>query len=371
MKRSLSLFTLATALLCIPSLAVDIKLSGTVTDLSGKALPGAGVALVGTGTFTSTNATGAWSIPVATAGIVASPKSTAALVHGHLVVDGSRIRLRFDGADAVGRRSSGAKVPEEASKVVVAARSAATFVDTLLYSWNGRIRARVGISSLTAGELGAQLIDTSTGAVGSIIPWNGSITYGSLTDARDGQAYKTVQIGTQTWMAENLNVKVDSSWWYKNSADSGAKYGRLYQWAAALKLVDSCNLKICSTQVAKTHQQGICPSGWHVPSDAEWDTLATHVGGAATAGKKLKSTSGWGGYDNSTDTYGFRALPAGLRYYDGSVNYVGSRAYFWSSSEIDADYAWGRRLDAGGDDLYRHYYFKEYGFSVRCLKDGP
>ncbi|MBK8804547.1 MAG: hypothetical protein IPN71_21290 [Fibrobacteres bacterium] len=368
MKRSLSLFTLATALLCIPSLAVDIKLSGTVTDLSGKALPGAGVALVGTGTFTSTNATGAWSIPVATAGIVASPKSTAALVHGHLVVDGSRIRLRFDGADAVGRRSSGAKVPEEASKVVVAARSAATFVDTLLYSWNGRIRARVGISSLTAGELGAQLIDTSTGAVGAIIPWNGSITYGSLTDARDGQAYKTVTIGTQTWMAENLNYKVDSSWWYKNSADSGAKYGRLYQWAAVMGL--DAQFQIGSTQVAKTHQQGICPSGWHVPSDAEWDTLATHVGGAATAGAKLKSTSGWS-YGNGTDTYGFRALPAGYRYYDGSFNAVGNYAGFWSSSEGDAGYAWGRDLDAGGDDLYRHYYFKEYGFSVRCLKDGP
>lgn len=367
MKRSLSLFTLATALLCIPSLAVDIKLSGTVTDLSGKALPGAGVALVGTGTFTSTNATGAWSIPVATAGIVASPKSTAALVHGHLVVDGSRIRLRFDGADAVGRRSSGAKVPEEASKVVVAARSAATFVDTLLYSWNGRIRARVGISSLTAGELGAQLIDTSTGAVGSIIPWNGSITYGSLTDARDGQAYKTVQIGTQTWMAENLNVKVDSSWWYKNSADSGAKYGRLYQWAAVMGLDASSNGKLWSGALPR---QGICPSGWHVPSDAEWTTLSAYLGGTSTAGAKLKSTSGWS-YGNGTDTNGFRALPAGYRYYDGSFNAVGNYAGFWSSSEIDAGSAWRRDLNRGNDALYRYDYFKKAGYSVRCLKDGP
>lgn len=89
-----------------------------------------------------------------------------------------------------------------------------------------------------------------------------------LVDARDGQAYRTATIGSQTWIAQNLNYQADSSWWYNSSADSGAKYGRLYTWAAAMGLDDSCNAFDCSEQVAPIHR-GACPSGWHVPTPGD------------------------------------------------------------------------------------------------------
>lgn len=201
------------------------------------------------------------------------------------------------------------------------------------------------------------------------IPWNTSINYGTFTDARDGQVYRTVTIGKQTWMAENLNYQVDSSWWYNGSADSGAKFGRLYTWAAAMKLPSSCNSTSCASQVQSKHQ-GVCPSGWHLPSKDKWDTLETYLD-TSTAGTKLKSTNGWLYSGNGTDTYGFRALPAGLRSYDGSFGYLGNDARFWSSSESDADDAWYSYLYSGSDELSRADRDKKHGFSVRCLKDDP
>jgi uncharacterized protein (TIGR02145 family) len=223
------------------------------------------------------------------------------------------------------------------------------------------------LASCDSGSNSSNADTNSSGNSGSTIPWNSSVSYGSLTYG--GQTYKTVAIGTQIWMAENLNYAVDSSWWYNGSADSGAKYGRLYTWASAMKLPDSCNRIACASQVQSKHQ-GVCPSGWHVPSDTEWTILATYVGGAGTAGTKLKSTSGWlwnGEPDNATDTYGFRALPAGGRYDDGSFS-VSSDACFWSSSEFDGDRTLSRFLFTAYDGM-NSYFGKDEGYSVRCLKD--
>jgi len=165
--------------------------------------------------------------------------------------------------------------------------------------------------------------------------------FGSLRDSRDGQSYETVRIGSQTWMAENLNYETGNSWCYDNDASSCAKYGRLYDWKAAKRA---------------------CPEGWHLPCDAEWSELERFVGN--TAGKKSKSRSMEG-----SDVYGFRALPAGNRSRGGAFSNVGRSAFFWSSSELDAGAAWSRFLGADNDDLYRDYYDKKNGFSVRCLKD--
>ena len=165
----------------------------------------------------------------------------------------------------------------------------------------------------------------------------------SLCDVRDGKLYRYVTIGSQTWMAENLNYeyKVNGSTYgsfcYQNSADSCAMYGRFYTWAAAMDTATTgCGYgTTCAASSGKV--QGICPGGWHLPDTAEWHALFAAVGGADSAGTKLKSTSGW--YNgNGTDAYGFSALPSGFRYNDGYFYYAGNYADFWSSSEDGQNY---------------------------------
>ena len=180
----------------------------------------------------------------------------------------------------------------------------------------------------------------------------------TLKDLRDGQTYKTVTIGTQTWMADNLNYETENSYCYDDDPSNCSKYGRLYTWAAA-----------------KT----VCPSGWHLPSKTEFEALITAVGGSSTAGAKLKSQTGWTAYDGITneDAFGFSALPAGSRYSNGVYYYEGSHAYFWRSTEYDSRYAYFMYLNYSLDGAYLSYsldgaylsHGKDLGFSVRCVKD--
>lgn len=212
----------------------------------------------------------------------------------------------------------------------------------------------------------------------------------TLTDLRDGQTYKTVTIGDQTWMAENLNYaytgvpyKVtgsygytsdSTSWCYENDPANCAKYGRLYTWAAAMDSVGtwSTNGKGCGYMVecSPTYPvQGICPEGWHLPSITEWNTLFTAVGGRSTAGAKLKSQTGWTAYDGITneDAFGFSALPAGVRFNKGGYYYdEGIYARFWS---YDSDYAYYIILCYDDDGAYLDFDLKNIGYSVRCVKD--
>jgi len=179
--------------------------------------------------------------------------------------------------------------------------------------------------------------DVSTPSVGS-------------NNCTSGSTCKSKQIGTQTWMTENLNIVTSDSWCYQNSADSCAKYGRLYTWEAA-----------------KT----ACPNGWHLPSNAEWTTLADYAGGYSTAGSKLKSTSGWYNNGNGTDTYGFSALPGGNRNSDGSFSNAGYYGFWWTATEGGSSLAYGRHMDYGNDFLNEGYYDYDKGdaFSVRCVRD--
>jgi len=170
--------------------------------------------------------------------------------------------------------------------------------------------------------------------------------YGTLHDDRDGKNYKTIKIGTQEWMAENLNYEISriskTSIWstcYENSGDSCAKYGRYYTWTAAIDsiaLYDSLSLqcgsgKTCST-IENYKIKGICPDNSHLPSLKEWQTLLSFVG-ASKAGKMLKSTDKfWGG----EDSFGFSVLPSG-RVTNSSPDGggVGEVAYFWTTKDSD------------------------------------
>jgi len=187
------------------------------------------------------------------------------------------------------------------------------------------------------------------------IKWNNplrTITFkGTFTDERDGTVYKTVKIKNQTWMAENLKYKTDSSWCYENDEANCVKYGRLYDW-----------------ETAKT----ACPTGWHLPTRDEWGTLAIAAGGtdtygeSGTAGKVLKSTSGWI-YNSGTDDFGFSALPGG-HYSGGYFSYAGRYGYWWTATEGDI---WGnayrRDMHCLRDDVDQGYYASGHGYSVRCV----
>ena len=217
---------------------------------------------------------------------------------------------------------------------------------------------------------------------------NPEIQYDSIIDERDGKVYKTVTIGDQVWMAENLNyadsVKTPSlkgkSWCYNNVAANCDVTGRLYTWAAAMDSVktgcgfgSTCEIASANSTGSSTGSatlvQGICPTGWHLPSQAEWSALFTAVGGSGTAGKVLKSQSGWYSNGNGTDAFGFSALLAGLRYLDGFFYDVGNYAYFWSSTEFNSYYAYYMDLYYIIVSARLGNNLKNYGFSVRCVKD--
>ena len=229
---------------------------------------------------------------------------------------------------------------------------------------------QVNLSSVVKSSSSSAVVSSSSG----ILPSSSSIQYGSFIYG--GQTYKTVTIGTQTWMAKNLNYADSTampnlkgnSWCYDNSADNCSKYGRLYTWTAAMNIASSYQDAEASAVISSTHQ-GACPAGWHIPTYAEWTTLENAVGGEEVAGTVLKSTSGWNEGGNGTDVYGFSALPAGYRIYYGDFYYVGDYANFWSATESDTDYAYFRHLYYINEGMYTYNSDENYAFSVRCLKD--
>lgn len=187
-------------------------------------------------------------------------------------------------------------------------------------------------------------------------------------DTRDSSLYRYVTIGSQVWMAENLNYKVDSSFCYNDSVEYCEKYGRLYKWAAAVgKSEEECGDGYDCGLSGKI--RGVCPEGWHLPDTTEWKTLFTAVGGIDIAGEILRPQTGWNSNIKGTDAYGFSAFPAGNRNYDGVFNNRGDFACFWSVTEYESNYAYFMiPMDFYGDGAYLDRNSKSNAFSVRCLK---
>jgi uncharacterized protein (TIGR02145 family) len=195
---------------------------------------------------------------------------------------------------------------------------------------------------------------------------------GSFSDPRDGKTYKTIKIGTQTWMAENLNIssfrngdlipeaKTNEEWvktapawcYYENDPKNEAKYGKLYNWYA---MIDP---------------RGLAPVGWHMPFESEWETLNKTLGGIAAAGTKMKSTGGWDDNGNGTNESGFSGFPGGSRQNEGTFLNIGTMGFWWSTSgsasgyishtlnNVNSYFGWGE-----GKDNF------SFGYSIRCVKD--
>lgn len=204
---------------------------------------------------------------------------------------------------------------------------------------------------------------------------NPEIAYDSIIDRRDGKVYKIIRIGKQTWMAQNLNYSdsvatpslIGKSWCYDDDPDNCTLYGRLYTWAAAMDSVNNdCGYGVKNSPVGKV--QGICPSGWHVPSETEWNELFSAVGGSRTAGSKLMSRKGWDDNEND-DKFGFSSAPAGNRHNTGLFYGEGSFAEYWSStvSSSYTAYHMDHGLSSAGASL--NSLTKLYGFYIRCVKD--
>lgn len=174
---------------------------------------------------------------------------------------------------------------------------------------------------------------------------------GRMTDPRDGTVYKTVQLGGQTWMAENLHYQAPGGSYAYNDNDSLARlYGRLYTLEAA---------------------QQACPAGWHLPGKEEWETMLALLGGGGVAGGKLKSTERWiPPNTGATNESYFNILPAGSRYHsDGSFNNMGDHACFWTATIFDHQTAWFLYVNHDRNKAYFNRLRNTSGFSVRCLKN--
>jgi uncharacterized protein (TIGR02145 family) len=187
----------------------------------------------------------------------------------------------------------------------------------------------------------------------------------SITDARDGQVYHTVKIGSEWWLAENMNYSIAGSGYYDDDSTLYADvYGRLYTWTAMMN-------GAASSEADPSGVQGICPTGWHIPSDAEWNTLIDDWGGASTAGSALKETGTlhWSLNSDATNASGFTARPAGI-ITDALVSqYLGRRAYFWSATESSETHATRFILTRSDGTVTTEEIVKENLISVRCIKD--
>jgi len=175
---------------------------------------------------------------------------------------------------------------------------------------------------------------------------------GTLIDSRDGQFYGTIKIGDQWWMSENINYEtVDGSWCFNDMSSFCTKMGKLYNWNAARE---------------------VCPDGWHLPTNYDWFILTNYLGGAGIAGGKLKQENfmSWQPPNTAaTNSSGFTALPGGYRYSEFEFALYGRFAYFWTSSSENSNNAWAYYLYYKQAEIDKNFYSKEYGFSVRCLKD--
>jgi uncharacterized protein (TIGR02145 family) len=242
------------------------------------------------------------------------------------------------------------------------------------------------VSGLTAGTT-YYLRAFATSAVGT--SYGNTVTFNSqqfLLDI-DGNIYDTVVIGTQTWMKQNLKVSkyrngdpiptnLNNIAWsnpsgaysiYNNTVSNDSIYGKLYNWYTV------------------ADPRGLCPLGWHVPSDGEWHTLETALGmqaaelnnmgargSAQNVGGQMKSLSPLWLSPNTgaTNSSGFSGLPGGYRSYDGPYSVIGNLGYWWSSSQyFPATVAWYRVLLYANDDVFRNYNDKSFGYSVRCVRD--
>jgi uncharacterized protein (TIGR02145 family) len=240
----------------------------------------------------------------------------------------------------------------------------------------------IGIS----GFLSEIVLDVPTSNKTIDFVYSSSSCGATYTDARDGTQYSSVLIGVQCWMAQNLAYLPDvvgpgtgsntTPYYYvygyngtnvttAKATSNYATYGVLYNWSAVMA-------GSASSSSNPSGVQGVCPTGWHLPSDAEWTELTDYLGGTNVAGGKLKETdtTHWSSPNASaTNEYGYTALPGGIRDNDGLFKFFGVNGYWWSATENNTLSSKYRGLGYNISTVLGGNYYKENGFSVRCVRD--
>jgi len=208
---------------------------------------------------------------------------------------------------------------------------------------------------------------------------NIAFTCGTSTIIYAGQTYNTVQIGSQCWLKENLNVgtringssdqtnnNIIEKYCYNDDENNCNTYGGLYEWAEAVQYQNGATNTTSPSPALTVNVQGICPTGWHISTYTEMQTLATAAGNNSNTLKAVGQGTGSGSGTNSS---GFSALLAGDRNGSGTFYYLNYDAYYWSSTEGNSGSAYDMHLYYDGSSIYFGTYNKTYGFSVRCCKD--
>jgi uncharacterized protein (TIGR02145 family) len=208
-------------------------------------------------------------------------------------------------------------------------------------------------------------------------PYEDSVTenenkfkYDTFTDARDGEKYRTIKIGDQIWMAENLRFKAEGSYAPDNDEANVEKFGRLYTWTTALDIpedyTDQSTAKDIEmyNKIKDKNYQGIAPEGWHIPSNKEWEQLLSNLE-AKSDGSALRSKCIW--QKPGKDSFGFFALPAGYRFDNGNFCHFGRRARFWSKDEYGKANAF--RLSITNNSVDIEGVYRSDALSIRCVKN--
>lgn len=247
--------------------------------------------------------------------------------------------------------SSSSEQKNKSSSSLKASSSSSKVTSSSSLAKSSSSSAKAVSSSSKKNEVSSSSKEVESSSSGKV-SWaylNPAISYGEMTDNRDGQVYKTVKIGEQTWMAENLNFEVANSDCYKDSAIYCAKYGRLYTWTAAKE---------------------VCPANWHLPDSTECAKLFDAVGGQYVAGTELKSIIDWVENGNGgVDVYGFSAIPAGYKNKEGEYGGLGEYANFWPSTEYNDEKAYLMFFYYGGRGGMIGNDYKDDLYSVRCIKN--
>jgi uncharacterized protein (TIGR02145 family) len=355
----------------LPSFAA-VNLAGKVVQLDSLPKQGVVVSLSGTILSDTTDTAGAWSLVEATTSLVQRSVPTMS-VSNHLVLRNGRLQLALAGRDVFGRNLAASTANAPVGPFAWAGRSAATGgFDTLVYSWNGKtiLRDTIAHDSLVRKGI-VRHFDTTV---------NPAITHGYVSDDQN-HFYRTVTLGKQLWMAENLNYKIDSSWCYNDSVALCPRYGRLYQWSALFGIAPLFKDSIRGK--GDTLLQGICPQGWRIPIDSDVVVLLKEID-SIRSGTLLQSTSGWWGtvdgkeVHNGSDSLGFNLPASGYRNSNGNFGNLHTHAAFWTSTETNTpnqyrnasigSFAWTAHFNGFDTSMARLDNFKDLGMSVRCIK---